>query len=496
MYQRAFATVSDDNYFPGLWVLLNSIFAYYGCDYRVFVVGHHLSDSAVVDLHRHPLGRSLTLIDDKEFAYQPVRRWEAKQCILSHLCGQVATMCMLDADLVLLSRLDDVFGWAEEGLIVSSQDGHQEAVFDHNYGVYGEALVGTRMPYFNSGFLCFNLLRHWDLAALWEFTSRFAAYSPSAGQPYGFAGHGDQGILNAIAALLGKRGALKLLPQELWCNSAGWSGDETLDMVGGDGIVLEVLHRRSGDRQRLLHSTGPKWWTSEGRAFFGNSGDVMKCFEHFAALHPRSDEKLASSWNHRPGTLRYVGDISRQDAQVLAEHAAVSHRILEFEHGGSTQVLAQLAPPGASLTAVETDPTWVVLTQQHLRALPIRADMQFILYSDWRSLDVGLIDMAFVDGVDHLRLEFADRAWGFLRVGGVLLIHDTRRATDVNYTLELVKRYHLEVEHVELNVRASNITVIHKKIAEPYVNWNAVEDLEVGLDRRPPLELGQDNSRS
>jgi len=294
MYQRAFATVSDERYFPGLWALLNSIYAYYGCDYRVFVVGHQLPGSAVADLRRHPLGHSLTLIDDQELAYKSVGAWEAKQCVPSYLCGRADTVCMLDADLVLLTRLDDVFAWAEQGLIVSSRDGQQDRDFDAHYRVYNEALVGTRFPYFNSGFLCLSLLRHWDLAALWEFTSRFADYSRSRGQPYGFVGHGDQGILNAIAALLGKRAVLKLLPQHMWCNSAGWTRDETVDLVGVDGSRLEVYHRRSSDRQRLLHSTGPKWWSSEGRAFFASSGDVLKCFEHFASLHPRSHEETAN----------------------------------------------------------------------------------------------------------------------------------------------------------------------------------------------------------
>src|SRR5262245_58564493 len=130
MYQRAFVVVSDSTYLPGLWALLSSIAAYYEREYRVFVVGHRLTRSDVAELRAHPLDSAITLLDDREFPYAPAGAWEAKQCALSQLCGRVATACLLDADLVLLSRLDDVFEWAEAGHLVSSQDCHQVAAFD------------------------------------------------------------------------------------------------------------------------------------------------------------------------------------------------------------------------------------------------------------------------------------------------------------------------------------------------------------------------------
>ena len=38
--------------------------------------------------------------------------------------------------------------------------------------------------------------------------------------------------------------------------------------------------------------------------------------------------------------IRYIGDISREDAELLARTAAGARRILEFGAGASTQVLA------------------------------------------------------------------------------------------------------------------------------------------------------------
>ena len=479
MYQRAFIVVSDNDFFPGLWALLNSIVAYHECEYRVFVVGHHLSNSAIADLRHHPLESAITLLNTMDFAYPPRGAWEAKQCTLSHLCGQAATVCLLDADIVLLSRLDDVFEAAENGLLVTCKDGQPDFLFDETFRSYDQRLVGSCASYFNSGFLCLNLLKHWDVAALWEFTSRFAAYSPTEGRPYGFSGHGDQGVLNAVVALLGKQCDLNVLTESLWCNSAGWSPEETLDILGSDGSMLDVRHRRLGHRQRLLHSTGPKWWTLEGREHFLCSGDVMKCFDHFALLHPLPPPNLAMMESEiQPGSLRYIGDISRQDAQVLAEHAADCQRILEFGVGGSTQVLAQIAPPGAVVTTVDTDPSWIQRTRENLLKLRIRANVKFVTYQDWLLMDVGLIDLVFIDGHDHLRKDFAERSWCFLRVGGIMLIHDTRRPEDAANVFDFAKLHHLEVESIDLNARASNITLIRKKVSEPYINWNIAESME------------------
>jgi hypothetical protein len=477
MYERAFVTVSDATYLPGLWALLNSIWAYHGSEYRVFVVGHRLPASAREQLTRHPLGSALTVLDDQQFAYLPAGAWEAKQCALAYLCGRVVSACLLDADLVLLSRLDDAFTAAEHGSIVTCWDGNRPIRFGEEYRSYGMQVPGRTLPYFNSGFVCLNLLEHWDLAALWEFTSRFGAYSPSGGAPYSFAGHGDQGVLNAVAALLEKSSQLAIWPEATWCNSAGWSATETVDIVGTDGPQLTVRHRRTRELQRVLHSTGPKWWTSEGHRHFGPSGDVMKCFDHFAGLHPVPAPKPSEPAS---GTLRYVGDISRQDAQVLADHAGAAHRILEFGVGASTQVLAQVAPPGAIVTAVETDPDWVARTEYHLGLFGVRARVDFVSYREWLAREVGVIDLAFVDGLPELRPDFAGRAWRALRVGGVLLVHDTRRAGDVAWLLDLLKSQHLEVDSVAMNVRASNITVVRKKVAEPYVNWNMAEEAARG----------------
>jgi predicted O-methyltransferase YrrM len=478
MYEYAFAAVADPRYATGLWALLNSIHAYHGGELRIFVFLHGRFPAALLEaLETHPLRDALTLVPTSRLRSAPSGCWEAKQQIFDYLMGRARCVCLLDADLVLLSPLDDVFAQAATGKIVGCRDGTAELCFDESYAVYSERLVGGRIPHFNSGFLCLDTVRHWDLAGLWSFASRFGLYSPRNGHPLSLPGWGDQGVLNAIAALLDKTDALALHPQEEWCNSQRpWGDDHHLIVTSEPGGRLEARNTLTGGRQRLLHSSGPKWWTEEGRRHFAQWTGVYECFAHFERVPvalPAHASVMAES--HDAGGLRYIGDISRQDAQVLATFAAGARRILEFGVGGSTQVLAQCAPPEGSIVTIDTSPEWIERTQIRSARLGIGRDVTYLSYAEWSAMRQETVDLVFVDGIDELRLPFAREAWKSLRVGGTMLFHDTRRARDAGNVLQLVTEHHLEVERVEMNIRASNISAVVKKVAEPYVDWNVVE---------------------
>ena len=90
-------------------------------------------------------------------------------------------------------------------------------------------------------------------------------------------------------------------------------------------------------------------------------------------------------------------------------------------------------------------------------------------------------DLIFVDGLWEHRKNFAVRVWPSLSVNGVMIFHDTRRDFDYAIAMESIKDFYLEVQTIEVNARASNdkssnLTVIHKKNKEPYVNWNDTEN--------------------
>jgi hypothetical protein len=186
--------------------------------------------------------------------------------------------------------------------------------------------------------------------------------------------------------------------------------------------------------------------------------------------------------------MLYIGDLSRNDAAVLADAARDAARILEFGVGGSTQIFARSAPPGATITSVETDAGWIAKTTAILRAMDLADRVRFLDYESWR---VGLAassalekyDVILDDGIDTLREEFALRAWPSLAIGGKLIFHDTRRPRDIANVLKFCFAHYLEIESMALNVNSSNLTVLTKKVPEPYENWNFAEG-------RGPLLVG------
>lgn len=168
--------------------------------------------------------------------------------------------------------------------------------------------------------------------------------------------------------------------------------------------------------------------------------------------------------------FQFVGDLSMEDADVLAGLGKSAKRILEFGVGGSTQIFSQCRPE--ILTCVETDPKWVEITQNRLALLPERTEPKFVPYDLYTEAPYDLI---FVDGAPHLRREFAINTWGWLQVGGVMVFHDTRRYADFQHAAWIAQLYYSEISRIDVNVENSNLTVIHKREKLPYVNWNHTE---------------------
>lgn len=184
--------------------------------------------------------------------------------------------------------------------------------------------------------------------------------------------------------------------------------------------------------------------------------------------------------------MKYVGDLSRQDAALLERYARGARSVLEFGAGGSTQIIAQAIPEGTSFLSLDTDLKWIATTRENLRRLGVGDRCQLHRYKDWTS-DATQFDLIFDDGVGRLRRDFALRSFPLLAIGGALLFHDTRRRRDIRNVLGLVDIFFEEIEHVQLNERvdgvSSNITAVRKKAREPYVNWNVAEG-------RPPWAYG------
>lgn len=172
--------------------------------------------------------------------------------------------------------------------------------------------------------------------------------------------------------------------------------------------------------------------------------------------------------------IKFIGDLSLQDADTLALYGKKASTILEFGVGGSTHIFCQCN--AQKVISLETDINWINITLQRLNEINIDPSLYKILeYSELPNI-TDRFDLIFVDGVDGLRLDFATRAWPLLNVGGHMIFHDTRRFKDFSNVAALLKQVFLEVSNVQINVSNSNLTIIHKQDLQEYVNWNKTEN--------------------
>lgn len=180
--------------------------------------------------------------------------------------------------------------------------------------------------------------------------------------------------------------------------------------------------------------------------------------------------------------IPYIGDISKNDAILLAEFGKAYNTILEFGCGASTQVLA--AYNTGLMLSIDTEPSWIAKTQENLKLLGIQnEDVNFRDYSTFMASDSGPFEFIFVDGADSLRREFAIKMWPRLVHYGCMAFHDTRRGHDFRNLIEVMAAFHDEIWRVDINKDDSNISVIYKKNPQPYNNWQITE-------KREPWQLG------
>lgn len=183
--------------------------------------------------------------------------------------------------------------------------------------------------------------------------------------------------------------------------------------------------------------------------------------------------------------IKFIGDLSVQDAAVLEKHARAAKHILEFGAGGSTQIFSQCCPD--TLVSVETSSFWIEVTTRRITEL--RVPHTPPVWAAYGAHPKRQYDLIFVDGIDAKRLEFALATWPLLSMSGVMLFHDTRRERDVRNVFATATANFNEVRTITLNMDESNTSSITKGQPQPYVNWNNVEGL-------PMWRYGYDHTKS
>ena len=173
----------------------------------------------------------------------------------------------------------------------------------------------------------------------------------------------------------------------------------------------------------------------------------------------------------------YIGDISREDAEVLAWYSEKAHRVLEFGVGGSTQIFCQCCPEDAKIISLDTCDEWIKFINDSLKEFGLEGRCSVLQYDKLETLREETYDLIFDDGEGKHRLDFVIKAWQMLDAnGGKLIFHDTRREKDIKNACHIIQKYYNEIKRIETNQNGSNMTIITKKPLEKWVNWNDVEN--------------------
>lgn len=285
---RAFCIVTDRGFLPGARALVNSIWAYHRDHVAIAIYQRGLAQDELSWFWEHPARPIIHDLDQMAGAHRGM--WECKQQALAWELKRHRLVYLLDADTVLCSAVDDVFDFAAAGFIVSSLDG-EGVQYDDRFSSYG-ITAGTRSIYINSGAICLDLVEHWRVVALWSFAANHAAYS-GAPPPLQLHGHGDQGVLNAIISGMDICDSVYRLSASEWCDS----GLKSIPRIIGTRELgaLKVINSVTGLQQRIIHSTGPKWWTARGAVHNARFGDKLRIFEHFANMEYHRATQIASA---------------------------------------------------------------------------------------------------------------------------------------------------------------------------------------------------------
>lgn len=182
--------------------------------------------------------------------------------------------------------------------------------------------------------------------------------------------------------------------------------------------------------------------------------------------------------------IPYIGDISKADSEVLKDLAGKYNDILEFGCGASTQVLSYYSK--SRITSIDTSTEWINKTKSNIELLEIWNVPNFYLYDEFDKLisenvssgewPIQCFDFIFDDGVDDFRKSFAMDFWLYLKPGGIIAFHDTRRWQDYRNVAEILNYHYNEIDSVKCNVNGSNISIIYKKEKQDYENWQEVEN--------------------
>lgn len=296
-------TVSDRRFFVGTLAAVNSLLHYAkqfpkNCKLDIAVVSSGQYNEALTQPQiallqaGAPLG--VKYYPHTHFA-QPNRTlgaWQLKAYAAADLAKDYDVIFGFDSDLIFCSSVYDVIEkCAADGKFRGGKDG-KDTVYGAEYKPYG-IKQGLRAPYMSTScYFCAVTPDNLETLKDWAEKTNSAKYGPQAQKIY--AGHGDQGVLNAVINA-SPPGRVETLPNETW--SQHWRYET--DVVEWDGNAL-INYTAAKLPMRTLHCGGSdKFWTlkhSQKRLDGGQSqrwgyAQFLR-FLHFGALSQWSFDPL------------------------------------------------------------------------------------------------------------------------------------------------------------------------------------------------------------
>lgn len=262
-------TVSDKNFFAGTLAAVNS-FLHYNPNIDVLVVSSGEYNAPLTDHQRKLLRHPRVKVKDHTEFVKPGRvlgAWQLKAYAPADCYEGYDLVMGFDSDLVFCSNVEDVIDAAlETGSFHGGKDGNG-VIYGPDYEPYGIS-SSARVPYMSTScYFCPITETNKKILASWAEKTDTAKYGPQKQKVY--AGHGDQGILNACIYAETKSSNVVLLPNDTW--SQHWVYEE--HVVEWSGYVLKNFS--TGNVMRTLHCGGSdKFWApghSEKRRTTGGS---------------------------------------------------------------------------------------------------------------------------------------------------------------------------------------------------------------------------------
>ena len=269
-----FLTVSDRSFFPGTLSAINSLLHHVDGDYEIVVVNStaftmSLSEAQVEALESHP---KVSVLEGDDLSFtetypiETLGPWQLKAYAAHHLTRNRDDLDLLvgfDSDLFFARDISPTMKRAvDEGKFMGGKDGEGPHQYGPEYAPYGFRECPTTTDRYMSAscYFCPLTKDNREILDHWASKTTKACYGPQAEQIY--AGHGDQGVLNAVIHTMNEHKGVSVLDNRTW--SQHWTFEDDI-LVWDEGELLNYSAQTLGGKPSVMNTVhcggSDKFWS-------------------------------------------------------------------------------------------------------------------------------------------------------------------------------------------------------------------------------------------